>query len=44
MRGFAKYDNRSPSHFRADPVSGEKNNGLLHGTTPYEKIVVRHAA
>ena len=33
MSGFAKNGNRGPSHFRADAVPREQNNGLLHGRT-----------
>jgi hypothetical protein len=34
MRGFAKHGNGSPSYFRADTVTREQDNRLLHGKNP----------
>jgi hypothetical protein len=34
VRGFAKHRDRGPSHFRADPVSWQQNDGLLHFKDP----------
>jgi len=37
MRSFAENGNSRPRYLRADAVSREQNNGLLHGQTPIDQ-------